>query len=112
MFLPLQLCEHTTTLVRLCYTRHTASHTCGGSDGKYGVRSDCLLRTPKSTLHIPEILSLRRERETWACTYLVGDERRFLKRSADNRLGIELQPVFQNGGIDPPEVLVGHQIAL
>src|SRR5262245_42776849 len=36
----------------------------------------------------------------------------FLKRPANNSLGIELEPVFQDGGVDPTEVLIGHQITL
>ena len=38
---------------------------------------------------------------------LVVDERQFLERPANNRLCIQLQPVFQDAGVDAAEVLLG-----
>src|SRR5215510_12073942 len=43
---------------------------------------------------------------------LVSDEGEFLKRSIHERLGIELQPVFEDGGVHTAEVDVGHQVTL
>src|SRR5215468_8754381 len=43
---------------------------------------------------------------------LVSDEGEFLERPVDDRLGVKLQPVFEDGGVDAAEVDVGHQVTL
>src|SRR5215475_16042244 len=43
---------------------------------------------------------------------LVSDEGEFLKRPIHEWLGVELQPVFEDGGVNTAEVDVGHQVTL
>src|SRR5262249_36014700 len=47
-----------------------------------------------------------------AARCLVSDEGEFLERPVDDRLGVELQPVFQDRRVDTAEVDVGHQVTL
>lgn len=43
---------------------------------------------------------------------LVLHEGEFLKGPVDDGFGIELQPVFQNRGIDATEVMIGYEVTL
>src|SRR5262249_35692431 len=47
-----------------------------------------------------------------AARCLVSDEGEFLERPVDDRLGVEFQPVFKDGGVDAAEVDVGHHVTL
>ena len=47
-----------------------------------------------------------------AARCLIADKSEFLKRPVDERLGVELQPVFEDRSVDATEVDVGHQVTL
>src|SRR5262249_30065644 len=60
----------------------------------------------------PTVLCRPYADDSSATRCLVSDEGEFLQRPIDDGLGIELQPVFQDRGVNTAEVDVGHQVTL